>query len=887
VLTDFRFRFRAIFLRNTVEAELDDELRFHLEHQLEKYRRAGLSEKEAARRIRLEFGGTEQVREECRDARGTRWVEDAIQDLRHAARSVRKYPVFAAALVITVALGVGASTAIFSVADAVLLRPLPYPDASRLVLAVRDMPLRNIRDYPMSSADYLDVHDELSGAFEDSAAAEASTQDIVLPRSDGTPDQVRIETVTPNFLRLLGAPIYLGRDFAATDGQPGAAETAIISYEFWQRHDHGDPSILGRPIRERGAVVHGILAPGFELLLPPSYNLTRAPDIWIAAPLNMESAPRTVGHLRAIAKLRVGVGIEQAQARANTVAAEFERKFPVKKGSGVAIRLEPMQRYLVAEIRPAILALLGAALALLLIACANGANLMLVRTSLRDREFAVRASLGGSWLRILRQTATEGALLSALGILLGLGGAFLGIHELQAIAPNNPGLASLPRLNLVSLDGRVLAFAALIGLLATVTLGLVPAIRVRGRDLAQALRASGLAPDSWTGVRFRNAVVTAEIALSCVLLVASGLLFRSFLALQRVDPGYDPRGILTFRLTGFRGTPAEHAAYVREVQRRLAGLPGIHAVTAARSLPLNGVFYALRWGGEAALADPKKSADFQVVQPGYFETLRTPLIAGRTFTAEDNAPGKNVAVIDDQFATKAFPHESAIGKSILVSVRAPNPEWVRIIGVVAHQRDTSLAKSGREQIYLTSGFLPNPLLEQWAVQIDGDPASYSDEIRAEVTKLSHNLLVSEMQPMETFVVRAQSGTRFSLLLLAVFGAVAVLLAGVGLYGVLSTVVQQRTTEIGIRIVLGAAPTGIFRLVVGKGLLLSAIGIALGLGIAAALTPALDAMLVGVKPLDPATFAAVAVFFLGLAAFASWLPARRAAGVHPADALREQ
>jgi predicted permease len=887
VLTDFRLRFRAIFLRDAVEAELDEELRFHLDHQIEKYRRAGLSKSEALRRARLEFGGAEQVREECRDARGTRWLEDALQDLKHAARAVRKYPVFAAAIVITVALGLAASTSIFAVADAMLLRPLPYSDAGRLVLAVRDMPLRNIRDYPMSSADYLDVHNELAGAFEDSAAAEASTQDAVLPRPDGTPAQVRIETVTPNFLRLLGARMFIGRDFKDTDGQPGTPAAAILSYEFWQRHYRGDLSVLGHAIRDHGAVIAGVLAPRFELLMPPSDNLARAPDIWIAAPLNMESAPRTTGHLRAIGKLRPGVSLDEAQRRANAVSAEFVRKFPVKRASGVAIRLEPMQRYLVAEIRPAILALLGAALALLLIACANGANLMLVRTSLRDREFAVRASLGGSWFRILRQTATEGALLSAIGVLLGLAIAFLGIHELGAIAPNHPGLASLPRVNLVSLNHRALAFAALVGMAATLIFGLVPALRVRRRDLAQALRASGLTPDTWSGVRFRNAVVTAEIALSCVLLVASGLLFRSFLALQRVNPGYDPRGILTFRLTGFRGTPAEHAAFVREVQKRLAALPDVHAVTAARSLPLNGVFYALRWGGEAALADPRKSADFQVVQPGYFETLRTPLIAGRTFTAADNAPGKDVAVIDDQFAAKAFPHESAVGKSILISVRAPNPEWVRIIGVVAHQRDTSLAKSGREQIYLTSGFLPNPLLEQWAVQIDGDPAGCSDQIRAAVAKLGPNLLVSEMQPMETFVTRAQSGTRFSLLLLAIFGAVAVVLAGVGLYGVLSTVVQQRTAEIGIRIALGAAPGGIFQLVVGKGLLLTGLGILLGLGIASVIAPSLDPLLVGVKPLDLPTFACVAAFFLVLAALASWLPARRAAGVHPTDALREQ
>jgi len=886
MLADLRLRFRAIFLRDTVESELDEELRFHLEHQFEKYRRAGLSREEARRRIRLDFGGAEQIREECRDARGTRWLEDAVQDLRHAGRALRKYRVFAAAVVVTVALGIGASTAMFSVADAVLLRPLPYPDADRLVLASRDMPRRNIRDYPMSTADYLDVHRELSSAFEDSAAAEASTQDAVLVRSDGTPEPARIESVTPNLLRLLGGTVILGRDFEDGDGAPDARGAAILSYEFWERHYHLDPSVLGRAIPGQDAVITGVLAPGFELLLPPSFNLARSPDVWIASRIDTANAVRTVGHLRAIGRLKPGVRLADAQSRADAVAAEFERKFPVKQASGVAIRLEPMQHYLVAEVRPPILTLLGAALFLLLIACANGANLMLVRSSLRDREFAVRASLGGSRLRILRQTVTEGAVLSMLGTLLGAVFAFMGIHELRVLAPHNPGLAALPRLNLVAINARSLGFAAGVGAVTALLFGLVPAFRIHRRNLAHVLHTGGRAPDSASGVRFRNAVVTAEIALSFVMLVASGLLFRSFLALQRIDPGYDPRGILTFRLTGFQGRPDDRAAFVREVQQRVAALPGVHSVTAARSLPLNGVFYALRWGGEAALADPRKSADFQVVLPGYFETLRTPVLAGRTFTEEDNAPGKNVAIIDEDLANKAFPNQSAVGKRILVSVRAPNPEWVRIIGVVAHQRDTSLAETGHEQIYLTSGFLGNQLLEQWAVQTEGNSIRYSDAIRAEVRKLSRNLLVSEMQPMETFVVRAQSSTRFSLLLLAVFGAVAVVLAGVGLYGVLSTVVQQRTAEIGIRMALGAEPGGIFQLVVGQGLLLSAAGIGLGVAAALALTPLLGSMLVQVKATDPTTFAAVAAFFLILASFASWLPALRAARVHPCDALRE-
>ena len=885
MLADLRYRFRAIFLRDAVEAELDDELLFHLEHQAEKYRRAGFSRAEAERKLRLEFGGAEQVREECRDARGTRWLEDALQDLRHAARALRKYPVFAAAIVTTVALGVGANTGIFAVADAVLLRPLPYPDAARLVLACRDMPRRNIRDYPMSSADFLDLHQELSGTLEDSAAAEAATENMVMARPDGTPEQVHVERVTPNFLRLMGAPVILGRGFEDQEIASDAGAPAILSHEFWQRHYNGDRAILGRTIPSQNAVVVGVLRPHFELLLPPSYNLARTPDIWIAS--RLDAAQRTVGHLRSIGRLRQGVTLAQAQKRADEVGAEFERNFPVKRASGVAIRLEPMQKYLTAEGRPAILALLGAAVFLWLIACANGANLMLVHASLRDREFAVRASLGGSRQRILRQTLTEGAALAALGTVLGVGLAWAAVGGLLKIAPKNPGLASLPRLNLVSLDARALTFSMLVGAAAAMILGLVPAFRALRRDLVEALRATGRTGDDPRGARFRNVVVTAEIALSFVLLVGSGLLFRSFLALQHIDPGYDPRGILTFRLTGFRGRPEDRVAFVREVQNRLTAIPGVRSATAARSLPLNGVFYALRWGDAEALADPKKSADFQAVLPGYFETLHTPVIAGRTFTEEDNAPGKNVAVIDAALAAKAFPNESAVGKRILVSVRAPSPEWVRIIGVVAHQRSTSLAQSGREQIYLTSGFLGNYLLEQWALQTDGDALAVSQQVHTEIAKFSRNLLIDEMQPMEVFVERAEAGTVFVLLLLALFGSVAVSLAGVGLYGVLATVVQRRAAEIGIRMALGAAPRTIFGLVVGKGLVLGGLGIALGVGGACVLTPRLQVMLVGVRPIDPVTLGAVAGLFLILAALASWLPARRAAGIHPAEALREQ
>jgi predicted permease len=386
-------------------------------------------------------------------------------------------------------------------------------------------------------------------------------------------------------------------------------------------------------------------------------------------------------------------------------------------------------------------------------------------------------------------------------------------------------------------------------------------------------------------------VVVTEVALSFVLLIGSGLMIRSFIALQRIDLGYDPDNVLAFQLDGAGdlSDPQERAAFMRELRSRLSALPGVESVTASYPFPLARRFSPLRWGMGEALSDPNKfqAADWQVVLPGYFEALRTPLIAGRTFTEADDTPERKVAIIDEFLAAKAFPNESAVGKHILVRFASPEPQWVEVIGVVAHQRNTSLAEPGREQVYFTNGFNRNRLATYWGVRTKGDPAQFASVIRTEVAKFRSNLLITEMQPMEALVVRAQASTRFSLLLIGVFAVIAALLASVGLYGVLSNVVRQRTSEIGVRMALGATPGNIFKLVVGHGLRLSMIGIAVGMVAAFGLTRAMTSMLVGVKATDPVTFAGMAVFFLIIAAIASGLPARRAARLDPTIALREE
>jgi putative ABC transport system permease protein len=768
-------------------------------------------------------------------------------------------------------------------------------------LGYAELRQRNVTDWPLSNADFFDLRNGVKTTFEDIAAL--STGRTTIFREDGSPEQVRTASITPNFFRLLGARIVAGRDFTDDDGQPQPPEPqggpngeirelptmAILSHEYWQRRYGGNTDILGKGMSnggDGGPQIVGVLAPGFELLLPPKLNQERLPDIWFAARLPYDIANRNNVRHRVIGRLKDGATLRQAQTEAEVVATEIRKNNAIWQTAGFHFRMEPMGEYLVAEVRPAILALTGAVIFLLLIACANVANLLLVRASLRQRELAVRSALGAGWSRLARQMLVEALLLAGAGAVLGLGLAWLGIRQLLAIAP-----ANLPRLDSIKLDPVALAFTALAGLAAAIIFGLPPALQASRPNVMNILRGIGRSGGLGGGRRLRNVVVVTEVALSFVLLIGSGLMFRSFIALQRVDTGYDPQGLLTFLLLGPRGgpQPQARAAFMRDLHDRLRALPGVENVTASSPFPLAGGFSPIRWGLEQALSDPTKfqAVDYQTVLPGYFETLRTPLLAGRVFTEVDNAPERNVVVIDQFLAAKAFPNESAVGKRILTRVRTQEPEWVEVIGVVAHQRNVSLAEPGREQIYFTDGFRGHGFATRWAVRVNGDPAQRAAAVRAEIARLNPNLLITEMQPMDALVERAQAGTRFSLLLIGVFATIAAILAGVGLYGVLSTVVRQRTAEIGVRMAMGATPGRVFNLVVGHGLRLSAAGVAIGVVAAFGLTRAMTSMLVGVKATDPLTFAATSALFLIIAAVASGLPAIRASGLDPTIALREE
>ena len=829
-----------------------------------------------------------------------------LTDFFYAFRTLRKSPVFTITVVVTIALAIGASTAIFSVTNGVLLRQLPYRDPERLVLACNDLQRRNVKDFPLSNVDFLDLRNGAKNNFEDFAAV--NTGRITMPALDGTPERVRIAGVSTNFFQMMGASIVAGRDFHDSDGTPQAPPPAapaanappanappppptmaILSNEYFQQRFGGDRSIIGKPLPVSATfgpapIVVGVLAPGFELLFPPDVNVEQFPSIWLAARIPYDVANRNNVQWRAIARLKPGVSLEQAQAEAETIAQKIRAENTIANTAGQYFRLVPMKQHLVDQVRPTILSLMGAVIFLLLIACANVANLMLVRASSRERELAVRAALGAGWWQLVRQTLAEAIVLAGLGTIIGVGLAYLGIRQLLWIAPEN-----LPRLNAIGIDWQVLTFAVLAGLLCAVLFGVIPALRTAKPNLMETLRAAGRT-GALGAAGLRNAVVVVEVALAFVLLIGSGLMFRTFLNIQRVNLGFDARGLLTFQLLGNVGaTPQERATFKRQLREQLSAIPGVKSATASFPLPLAGGFSSVRWGGAEAQNDPSKfqAADLQIVTPGYFEAMGTTLLAGRTFTEDDNSPDRNVIIIDQALAAKAFPNESAVGKRILYRVRTPEAQWGEIIGVVAHQRNSSLIEAGREQLYITDGYLNHGPASWWALRTDKDPAALAGAVREVVRKAGKETLINEMQPMDSLVVQAQAQTRFSLLLIGVFSTIAALLAGVGLYGVLATLVRQRTAEIGVRMALGAAPSRIFRLMVGKGLFLSVIGIAIGLVAAFGLTRLIGSMLLEVKPTDPMTFAVVAVLFMFIAILASWLPALRAARLDPTTALRQE
>jgi predicted permease len=829
-------------------------------------------------------------------------METWLKDFAFGVRTLRKNPAFALTALVTLALGIGASTAIFSVVNAVLLKPLPYAQSERLVIVTSDMRNRHVTDFPIAPGDVKDMWVQIKSL---SGIAGVNTFRLPLTEEGTEPEQVRGGNATVNLFSLLGVKMAAGRDFNDDDATPpppppalppGAAFpivapppitfSAIISYQFWQRRYGGDQKAIGKIVNigNNHAEIVGVASPNFELLFPARMNITRVPDLLIASRINWDAASRINVQFRLIGRLQPASNVAAVQTQLDALGTDLRQRFPIKNTAGVYFRAEPMHENLVADVRPIVLSLMGAVVFVLLIACANVANLILVRTSRRERELAVRAALGGSRARLVRQMLAEALVLSVGGSLLGLVLADAGVRLLLQIGP-----ANLPRVEDVRLDPLVLVFTILAGLISAVMFGVVPAIRASRPDLIGVLRQSGRTSELGGGRALRNGVVMAEVALAFVLLIGSGLMFRSFMTLANTNPGYDPNGLMTFGVQINKRTPEERSAIVQAMHQKLAALPGVTAVTFVFPLPLDGIEANVRYGTESAVTDPAafQQANLHIVIPGYFDVMRTKVLDGRDFAEADNIPLGHAILIDNLLAAKAFPGERAVGKRLFMRSRSNDPEWMDVIGVVQHQRHQGLATDGRETVYMADGEFGFGAGSRWVLRTNGDPALLAGPARAAFASIDPLMPVAEVKPMSDYVDTARAPTRFALILIGIFAAIAVLLSGVGLYGVLSTVVRQRTAEIGVRMALGSSKQDIFRLVIGQGMRLSLSGIGLGLAASFALTRVMRSMLVGVAPTDPATFVAVALLFGVIAATACWLPARRAAGLDPITALRDE
>jgi len=831
-------------------------------------------------------------------------IPDVLRDVKYAIRSFARRPLFTGVIVLTLALGIGSNVAIFSVANAVLFRPLPFADPEELAFVWNRLPATNVARSLVSGPDFKDYQTETT-QFEGFAGAVAITGTLT---GDGPPEQITNAYVTWNLLDLLGVRPILGRAHAAEDafaidpqqfGSPNPdlpPGKVVLSYGLWQRRFGGDPSVIGRTILMDGwgSVVVGVLPRDFRIYLPADAAMPTNIDAWGVLPSNISDFERQAAWLTVVARVKNGVTVEQAQQDMDRLAARLRETHQFHATQNLQIVVAGMHRDVVSHARPAVLALLGAVGFVLLIACANTANLLLVRASVRGREIAVRAAIGSARRRIVAQMLTESLVLAAGGTVLGLGLAWQGIRVIKALSP-----ANLPRMETVAIDARAFLFAAAVGVVAAVVFGLAPALRAVRGNLADGLRDRGTDTGGVRGNKLRTVLVVSEVTLSVVLLVGAGLMVRSFAAIQKVDPGFDAQNVVTFNapVQFLRYlTSQSRATFVNQLGDRLAGIPGVEAVGGVTPLPLaGGEQYSVGSYGRTGDADDvyrANKADYKAVLPGYFEAMRIQLVSGRTLVRSDNeAQALDVAVIDLKLARRVFGDENPLGAQLLMDhfneqtfsmERLP----VTIVGVVANVRSGSLAAESRETIYVPyvfQAFLPLTFVVRTAV----DPASLVPRIRTEVNALDPDVPVAGVATLESWVTKARAQTRFLLALITTLAGLALALAALGLYGVTSYSARQRTREIGVRVALGATDRDVVRLILGHGMTVAGIGIALGLAASVALTRVVTSYLVGVTATDPITLAGVPVVLLAVSAVASYLPARRASIVDPVHALREE
>jgi len=875
---------RTLFRGSRAEADLDDEIRGYLDALTERKIGEGLDPAAARRAAWIEMGGVDPVKELARGARFGIGVETALRDARYAWRSLWRSPGFAVATILTLGLGIGASTAIFSVVDAMLLSPLPYRESSRLTFIWSDMTEAGYPRAPLSGPELADLRQRAT-LFEGFGAIWANSAALA-GDGDREPQRLRVGFVTADFFSVLGAGAGRGRTFTADDEIQGAPPGILLSFPLWQQRFGGDPGVVGRRILVNGrpTTVIGVMPASFRLLLPTDSSVPDDLEAFLPFRRNVLEAPRGQQYLRVVGRLKPGVTLAQARREIDAIAARISKEFPEYGSTGRRYDTVSLQADGVREIRPTLLALFAGVGILLLVTCVNVAGLLAARAAARRQEIALRIALGAGRMRLFRQCLVEGVVLAALGAVVGVAVAWAALTALVAARPE-----SLSRIAAATIDLRVLAFTGGTALLWGALLSLAPLAEVLRTSTVAGLRRAG----ERTHARTRKVLVAVQVALGVVLVVSAGLVARSFLRLQGVDTGFRSDHVLSFRL-GLSGeryqSPEAFNAFSRAFEKEVAALPGVAAVAAVSHLPFD---HIPNWGGpylaqRGADEGTAPMADYRAVTPDFFAAAGARLVAGRGFAEADDSTGAPVVMVDERLARLTWPGQSAVGKRLGLDPQSEGhpASWATVVGVVRHLRHSSLMEEVREQVYFPQRQINrNP--EAYLVRASGDPAALAAPIRRILTRLDPSLPISEVRPLDGYVTAARGAQRFTMILAAAFAAVALLLACIGLYGVVAYAVTQRRREFGVRLALGALPAQVRSLVLRDGMRVALVGLALGVPAALATSRLLRSQLFGVTPRDTATYA-IAIALLALAAaLASWFAARRATSASPLEGLRAE
>ena len=882
MLDDLLFRARALFRHRLVEQELDEELRFHFDREVEKYRKRGMSEEQARRQARLAFGGHEQVKEDCRDARGTSFIELTLDDAKYAVRQLVLNPTFALVMILTLALSIGANSAIFSVINGVLLKKLPYPHAERLVrifLTSQEYP-----KFPLNPWDFLDFRAR-NHSFEAMAAFTRGDMQI---SGDGEPQKLNGFGITSGYFRVLGLRPELGREFDFQAEIPGNGLQVILSDRLWRTRFGADPNIIGRKItlNMQPFTVIGVMPAGTEHPGNEYHSVTYGEnvDVWWPFSFAGDSNNRGSHFIEGIGRLKPGVSVGQAHAEMNTIMAQLAREHP----NSWKVLVIPLYTEVVGRSRQMLLVLLGAVGIVLLIACANAANLLMARAAARQREIAVRLAMGAPRLRVVRQLLTESLLISCAGGLLGLALAFGGVRALIALLP-----ADFPRANDIHVSWPVLLFTLAVSLATGILFGLAPALQASHTDPKEGLQKGGRGSTAGRHQnRLRNALVVVEVSLASVLLIGAGLMMRTFLNLIHLDPGFRQDHLLTATLSlpyAQYKTNEETAHFYGRLVNDLSALPGVQSAGAGSDLPWTG--YDENAGGfviegKKPVAGQELHARYHMATPGYFTAMGIPLLEGRFFREGDKTGAPQALIVNRAMAEKYLPNEDAIGKRLTFEDNPKDSDWMTIVGVVGDVKDQPNSASA-EPAFWWSEYQVAERDMSIAIRTQSDPRQVADGLRGVVHNLNPELAVADVKEMNQLVDTSVATPRLTFALVGLFAGLAIVLAAMGAYGVISYTVSQRTSEFGLRVALGAQRGDLLRMVLTQSAKLAVAGVAVGMTLALSLGRVVKSLTYGVSITDPAILASVVMLVLGVAILACYVPARRATKADPMAALRAE